>query len=479
MRIIIVGATGFIGRSFVSSCIGKGYQIVALVRDRNRARNLLGNNVEIVDINDSDEILKEIFENSDALVNLSGKQLAGVRWTSAKKREFESSRIGVANRLSEIVLDCKNPPKVIVSSSAVGVYGNRSSEKLFEHSQLGSDYLSQMCVDWEAAAASSQRKETRVCLLRFGVVIGREGGILKQIMPGFNFGIGSYIGNGRQIVPWVHISDVVNVIHKCISDSEMFGSVNVTSPNPVTSKDFALKLANITNAKFVLPVPSVFLKIVFGEGEKVLTNSQNAFPEKLIQQSFEFQFPDLESSLAEEVKVDDVTISKITSLEQKHDFIRLDNPTKHSPQYELKTKTVINASVSDVFDFFADPSNLSLTTPTWMNFKMISYPEKVELDSKMTYMISIGFVRLKWETVILTWDNPNSFVDWQRKGPYRLWIHCHEILEQNTSTSLMIDKVYYSMPFGLLGKVVHELFVKHLLKRIFSYRLKIIRLMYK
>ena len=79
----------------------------------------------------------------------------------------------------------------------------------------------------------------------------------------------------------------------------------------------------------------------------------------------------------------------------------------------------------------------------------------------MTYMISIGFVRLKWETVILTWDNPNSFVDWQRKGPYRLWIHYHEILEQNSSTSLMIDKVYYSMPFGLLGEIVHELFVKH------------------
>jgi uncharacterized protein (TIGR01777 family) len=476
LRILIIGATGFIGRALVSSCLGKNYQIVALVRNKNRAKNLLGKNVSFVDINDSVEILREQLEECDVVVNLSGKQLAGVRWTPGKKREFDSSRIDVTKKISNLIRSCENPPKVFVSASAVGVYGNRSTEKLVENSTLGSDYLSQMCINWETSAIDAEQAGTRVCLLRFGVVIGREGGILKQVMPGFSLGIGNYIGSGTQFVPWVHISDVVNVIHKCINDSGLSGPINVTAPNPATSKDFARKLANLTNARVVLPIPSILLRLVFGEGEKVLTNSQNAFPEKLIQKSFEFQFTDLESCLVAEVIIDSVSIVKISSRGNSEYLTEFSNPTSITPQYELKSKVEISSDVVTAFNFFSDASNLSLTTPDWMNFEIISSPDTVELGSSMKYRISLGFLKLNWTTVILKWDPSNSFVDWQQKGPYKLWIHSHQVLEQSSSQSLMIDRVYYSMPFGFLGRIVHEWFVKDLLKRIFSCRLKTIQL---
>ena len=174
--------------------------------------------------------------------------------------------------------------------------------------------------------------------------------------------------------------------------------------------------------------------------------------------------------------IDSVSIVKISSRGNSECLTEFSNPTNITPQCELKSKVEISSDVATAFNFFSDATNLSLTTPTWMNFEIISSPDTVELGSSMKYRISLGFLKLNWTTVILKWDPSNSFVDWQQKGPYKLWIHSHQILEQSSSQSLMIDRVYYSMPFGFLGRIVHEWFVKDLLKRIFSYRLKTIQL---
>ncbi|MFL2756367.1 MAG: TIGR01777 family oxidoreductase [Dehalococcoidia bacterium] len=460
MNILVFGGTGFIGRPVIARLQGRGHNVRCLSRDTARAKDLLGEGVDLLDFDLSDlELIKEI-ELADVIINLAGEQLAGVRWSESKKKKFHESREGINKLIVNAISNCKTPPSLFISASAVGVYGDRGNELLTEDSLPNSDYLSQLCLDWEDAAIEAEKHGVRVCTLRLGVVLGREGGVLKQVMPTFELGVGTYLGDRDQKVPWVHIFDVVRVVEFCI-DTDIEGPVNVVAPKASTSINFAKILKNITKAKILIHIPYIALRIVFASGAKVLTNSQNAVPEKLLNNNFEFKYSLLEEAIKDEVAPGSIQISKTSR------FIEV---LKSKGQYQLKTSVTLNSSAEETFSFFGSPLNLGLSTPDWLGFRIIDIPDEIMEESKIVYKIKLGLVYMKWCTVIAKWHPSDIFVDFQAKGPYSLWWHEHSIKPLSQESSVMEDCVTYKVPFGIFGRIAHYLFIKKILNRIFNYR---------
>ena len=469
MKILIVGGTGFIGKTTVAFLQGRGHHVSAWVRNLEKATDMLGDGVELISTIKNADDLKQHIDQMDVVINLAGRPLAAVRWTEKKKSEFYESRVNVTNLISDAISMCENPPKVLISASAVGIYGNGGSVALDEESDLGQDYLSELCSQWEQAANRSKDSGVRVCNVRLGIIIGREGGMLKQSIPSFDLGVGSYLGDGKQKIPWIHINDAVRAINFCIDRKELSGAVNLTAPHPVSGKEFAKDLASLTNACVIFPVPKFILKLFLGEGQRVLTNSQNALPLKLLESSFKFEYDSLKLALEDEICPVDVVVDRAN-------FSGDDIGDVPDVQYELKTSVRLNFDQKKVFDFFSSPLNLGLTTPSWLNFKITEMTPTISKDCEIAYEIRLWFLPIKWRTSILEWNPPESFIDIQKSGPYKVWVHSHFIESTSGNASIMRDVVRYSIPGGLLGKLLHFLIIKKSLLRIFGYRRSMIRM---
>ena len=476
MNVIIAGATGFIGSELVSFLRGKGHAVTAIVRNPEKAAEQLGAGVSILAFGQSDDDLASAFEDADVIVNLTGRPLAPVRWSDSKKREFYDSRVGVTERLVSIMENCELPPAVLISASAVGYYGDRGDEKITEESGIGQGYLSELCDSWEKAALEAQNFGTRGCTLRLGVVLGRESGFLNQLSFPFEMGIGSYVGDGRQWVPWIHYFDLLRIIDLAINDDGISGPLNCTAPNPVRSKPFSNCLAKILGAKIVIGLPSICLKLVFAEGEKVLTNSQNALPEALLQRNFKFKYDELENALTEECTPEKVSVVKVDS--NKETFDTSLKYSKKLSQADYRIETSVNLAVNSeaAFNFFSSPLNLGLATPKWMGFHITESPPEIIEGSEFEYKIKLGILPMKWRTEIIKWSPDEVFIDFQKKGPYSLWWHQHRIVAEGDSNCRMEDKVFYRVPGWLIGRVVHKYLIKNMLIRIFSYRRKVIQM---
>ena len=202
MRVLVTGATGFIGRALIPRLQRDGHAVVAWVRSPARARGLLGADVELLHADPALKGLAEVMERSDAVVNLAGEPLMGRRWTAARRLELEASRIAVTERLTTAMAAAKVRPRVFISGSGVGYYGDRAGERLSEASHGGDDFLARLCRRWEGAAGEAVRLGVRVVMLRTGVVLGREGGALAQMLRPFTVGLGGPVGSGTQYLPW-------------------------------------------------------------------------------------------------------------------------------------------------------------------------------------------------------------------------------------------------------------------------------------
>jgi uncharacterized protein (TIGR01777 family) len=232
MRVFITGATGFIGRALVPVLRREGHQLIAWVRSPKHARSLLGLEATLMATNTGVAALREALERCDAVVNLAGASILGGRWTEARRRTLVESRVQLTERLVRTIAEASPRPRILISGSAVGYYGDRGNEVLDEASTGSTDFLARLCRDWEAAAQVAENFGLRVMILRTGVVLGRDGGALGQMLPPFLLGMGGPPGSGRQYMPWIHLRDFAQLIATALLDSRYRGAINGVGARP-------------------------------------------------------------------------------------------------------------------------------------------------------------------------------------------------------------------------------------------------------
>ena len=465
MRVFVTGATGFIGRALIPRLQRDGHAVVAWVRSPVRARGLLGAEVELVHADTARGGLVAAIERCDAVVNLAGEPLMGGRWTASRRAVLERSRVAVTGQLVQAMAEVKTCPRVLISGSAVGYYGDRGDEPLTEASSGGEDFLARLCRRWESAALDAERLGARVVLLRTGVVLGRAGGALAQMLPPFQLGAGGPIGSGKQYLPWIHLHDLVKIIAVALVDDRYRGPVNGVAPEQATSRTFARALGRALHRPALLPVPALVLKAIFGEAATVLLASQRVDPRVLREHQFAFEFPTLDSALEDIVGGTTVAISPAQSRPEGAGEAR----------YELRTTTVIAAPLEETFAFFSKAANLGVITPAPMRFSIQGQVPPMATGAVIDYRVRVGPLPVRWRTRITTWEAGRRFADLQEKGPYRFWWHEHTF-EADGPRTVMEDRVYYTPPFGLLGRLVNRVFIRSTLRKIFQYRGDVIRL---
>jgi uncharacterized protein (TIGR01777 family) len=276
MKIAITGASGLVGRYAFEALRGEGHQLRAV---STRA---------VIQPGD--------FEGCHAVVHLAGEPVAQ-RWTAAAKERIRSSRVDGTRHVVEALAQLHKPPAVLISASAIGIYGTRGEETLTESSVPAQDFLGEVAVGWERAAREAEAFGMRVVTLRFGVILARDGGALKKMLPPFKLGVGGRIGNGKHWMSWIHIDDVVRLIAFAIADASVHGPVNAVAPNPVTNAQFTRELAHALHRPAIFPVPLFALRMLFGQMAEILYASQRVIPEAAIGAGFEFRFREIGAAL--------------------------------------------------------------------------------------------------------------------------------------------------------------------------------------
>jgi uncharacterized protein (TIGR01777 family) len=298
MHIFFTGATGFLGRAAIARLRRDGHTAAAWVRSPDRARALLGADVDLVRADGGPSAVVAALSRADGVVNLAGEPLIGRRWTDARRRALEQSRVGVTRDLVRAIGAASPRPRVLVSGSAVGWYGDRGDEPLTEASTPGDDFLARLCRRWEDAATAAESDGVRVVVSRTSVILGPDGGALAQMLPPFRFGLGGRIGSGRQYFPWMHVDDFAAMIAAALVDDRYRGPLNAVAPEQTTNRGFTAALARALRRPAVVPVPELALRALFGEASVVLLASQRAEPRALGALGFSFVFPRLDAALA-------------------------------------------------------------------------------------------------------------------------------------------------------------------------------------
>ncbi|MEI6328213.1 MAG: TIGR01777 family oxidoreductase [Pseudanabaena sp. ELA645] len=301
MKIVLTGATGFVGVKLVERLQALNHQTIILTRNPKKAANQFPKkffpNVEIVGYNP----LKlgdwtDAIAGSNAVINLAGEPLAGVRWTDKRKQEIRDSRILTTKILVEAIAKASVKPEVFISGSAIGFYGTSLDKSFDEYSDGGQDFLANVCKDWEAAADGVTDVGVRLVKLRTGIVLGM-GGAIAKMLPIFQVGGGGKIGSGKQWFSWIHRDDLVSLILYALNNSQIVGVLNGTAPQPVTNEDFTIAFAKALKRPAFLPVPAAALILLFGESAIVLLDGQRVLPKKAEINKFVFSYPDIDSAL--------------------------------------------------------------------------------------------------------------------------------------------------------------------------------------
>lgn len=294
MKILITGGTGFIGQQLCSSLIAKNHDLCVLTRNVKKAkRRLPFDGIRFIQ-HCSDIQSDEIF---DVVINLAGAPIAK-RWSTSYQQKLISSRVALTEQLVHTLKSLKQKPKVLISGSAIGFYGDQADNEVTELSIPKSSFSHDLCASWEASALKAKDLGIRVCTLRTGIVLGKGGGALMQMRFPFLLGLGGPIGNGKQWMSWIHMADLIRLIHFCIENSQIDGPVNATSPHPARNKDFAKCYAKVLHRIALIPMPAIVLRLLLGQmAQELLITGQKVLPTKLTGLGFSFVYPDLELAL--------------------------------------------------------------------------------------------------------------------------------------------------------------------------------------
>ena len=296
MRVLITGASGLIGQALQRSFQEKGYEMLLASRAEPKDENSIY--WDAVDGFAEPERLEGI----DAVVHLAGESISGLRWTDEKKKAIRDSRVQGTRSVVGAISKLRERPRVLVSASAVGFYGERGDEELTESSAAGDEFLSHVAKEWESEARRAEDAGIRTVLLRSGIVLSKDGGALGTMLIPFKLGVGGVVGSGKQWMSWISLEDEVRIINFAIENENLRGAVNAVSPNPVTNHDFTKTLGDVLYRPTILPLPEFAVSMIFGEmGDALLLSSTKVLPKRLLDAGFEFKYPELKPAIEQAV----------------------------------------------------------------------------------------------------------------------------------------------------------------------------------
>jgi len=299
MRILIIGATGFIGRELMKELEQAGHHPVAVSRNAFNAKETLGGKAEIIEWDGLSPVdLAKHFAGVDAIINLAGENIASDRWTSKRKKLIRESRVNTGRLLCDAFRISRLKPSTLIQGSAIGFYGTPVDKPAEEGQSAGTGYIAELTQDWESSVTPAGKMIPRIIIIRTGLVLGKDGGLLEKMCLPFKFFCGTVFGSGKQWMSWIHIHDEVRAIRFLLENSHSSGPYNLTAPNPVRMTAFITSIAEIHGKQAWLKVPGIFLKAVLGKmANETVLSSQNIYPGKLLEEGFKFEYPHLPDAI--------------------------------------------------------------------------------------------------------------------------------------------------------------------------------------
>ena len=292
MNILASGTSGPIGGALVPALTTAGHRVTRLVR---RPPASSGE----VEWDPEKPVAPELVSGYDAVIHLAGETIVG-HWDQKKRQKIRDSRVAGTRNLAQALAQAASKPRVLISASAIGFYGNRGKEMLTENSEPGYSFLGMVCREWEGAARPAAEAGIRTVQLRIGIMLSLSGGALKQMVQPFRFGLGGIIGNGQQYWSWVTLEDVVGALQHALAHEGLSGPVNVVSPNPVTNIDFTRAIAQVVRRPALFPLPPFAVRLFFGQmGEELMLASARVLPTKLEASGYKFRYPELKPALVD------------------------------------------------------------------------------------------------------------------------------------------------------------------------------------
>ena len=277
MNIMISGSNGLIGGNLKNALTQQGHNIIGLSRDFSKPID---------------------FSDVDVVIHLAGENIAQKRWSEDQKNKIKNSRLIGTKQLSDQLAASEHKPSLFISSSATGYYGDRKDKELNENSEPGTGFLPEVCVEWENSTKSAENAGIRTVHIRTGIVLSKEGGALKKMLPPFLFGAGGILGDGKQFMSWISIKDEINAILFIINNQTITGAVNLTAPNPVNNYEFTKILGKVIKRPTIAPLPGFIARIMFGEmADAILLTGNKVYTKKLIDAGFSFEHSTLDKAL--------------------------------------------------------------------------------------------------------------------------------------------------------------------------------------
>jgi uncharacterized protein (TIGR01777 family) len=453
MRILITGGTGFVGKAVARALVLDGAELHVLTRNPEKAKASFPYPAKFFAWDAlKEEVPKEAWDGVSGVIHLAGDGIADSRWNKARKKSIHDSRVLGTKALVKSLLKHGREIQFFISASAIGLYGiGGDPERTYaETDSAGDDFLAQVTRAWEDASLPLENVPgLRRVLLRIGLVIGPRGGLVEKLTPIFKAYAGGNLGNGKQWMSWIHLSDLVAVTVQATKDSALRGAYNLVAPEPVRNSDFTKTFARALGVLAIAPAPRFGLCLIFGELSNFLLASQRVAPNRLLEHKFRFQYPKLDKALQE----------ILAGLGQDS---------------ELYAEQWVPRTVKEVFPFFANEMNLEKITPSFLGFRVIDKStKKVEQGTHIRYSLSLHGVPIHWESKIDEWVENQRFVDFQLKGPYSKWHHLHEFIPMAGGT-LLVDRVRYRLPLGIAGALVAGAWVRSDVRKIFAYRRSVI-----
>jgi uncharacterized protein (TIGR01777 family) len=295
-KVLVAGGSGFIGRMIVEKLLQKNYSVSVLTRNVKNTSVIFGDSVEAVNWNEREQIIR-VLEKSASVINLSGANVMGKRWSATYKELIRSSRVDSTRLLLDCINEAGSRPESYISASAIGYYPRSEAEVFDEYSEPGDSFLAEVTKDWEDEAKKAAECGVREVRIRIGIVLHKSGGALQRMLLPFSMFAGGPLGSGRQWFCWIHAADVVNLYIKAIEDTNIHGAINAVSPNPVTMSEFAKTLGKVMNRPSLFKVPAFVLKVVLGEASVEVLTGTKIYPKRTIELGYNFEFEKLEEAL--------------------------------------------------------------------------------------------------------------------------------------------------------------------------------------